>query len=231
MNNLDLRSKALNNIPEKKLKEFIHRINESTPDIKEKNIKIIAVNRYAESNIPIDYWTKIMGRDWAGDNNLLNYYNEYIKDIRQSFIDGKSVCLASSHGRGKSLALSCILKKASSAGYTALYTTLSDIVAIMTQATNEEKFVAKRELCLVDFLFIDEVDNRFFSQSELSSELFARSFELIIRTRLQNKLPVLLATNSPNVKQSFSSFFKESLDSIMNNIPILPVSGTDFRKK
>lgn len=231
MNSLDSRSKALNNIPDKKIKEFLFKIENSTSDIKEKNLKSIAVNRYAESNIPIDYWTKKMERDWEGDPKLLDFYNEYTKDIRNSFIEGKSICLASQHGRGKSLTLSCILKKASAAGYTALYTTLSDIVAIMTQASNEEKFIAKRELSIVDFLFIDEVDNRFFSQSELSSELFARAFEIIIRTRLQNKLPVLLATNSPNVKQSFSSFFKESLDSIMNNIPILSVSGTDFRKK
>lgn len=132
---------------------------------------------------------------------------------------------------GKSLTLSCVLKKAAASGYTALYTTLSDIVSVMTQASNEDKFQAKRELTLVDFLFIDEVDNRFFSQSELSSELFARSFELIIRTRLQNKLPILMATNSPNVKQSFSSFFKESLDSLMNNIEVIPVSGNDFRKQ
>lgn len=93
------RSKILNNIPQKKLDEFLSNIEKSSDDIKTKNLKMIALNRYSDSNIPIEYWTKKMERDWAGDPNLLTFYNSYVEDIKESYISGKSVCLASSHGR------------------------------------------------------------------------------------------------------------------------------------
>jgi hypothetical protein len=83
---------------------------------------------------------------------------------------------------------------------------------------------------MVDFLAIDEADIRFFNQSDNSKDLYGRAFESIIRARLQNKLPILLATNSPNIKENFVSFFKDSLGSLLSNVEIFSVMpGIDFR--
>jgi hypothetical protein len=60
--------------------------------------------------------------------------------------------------------------------------------------------------------------------------MFAKTFESILRARISNKLPTLLATNSPNIKETFSNFFKDSLDSLMSKITEFPVFGNDFRK-
>lgn len=231
MNNLDfLRSKALNNIPQRKFKEIINSINKEE-DFNSKNVKLIAVNRYAESNIPIEYWTLKMEKDFHGDNRLLNKHNEYVMDLKKSYLDGASICFAGSHGLGKTFTISSILKKASNKGFTCLYTTLSDIVNVLTSAGNEEKFLARRELSLVDFLAIDEFDSRFIS-SDNAADLYARTLENVFRTRSQNKLPTLMCTNSPNIIETFNGPLKASIDSLMKGyLKLFPVFGEDYRKK
>jgi DNA replication protein DnaC len=232
MNNPDFsRSKALNNIPQRKFQEIISSINKSEEDFNSKNIKLIAVNRYAESNIPIEYWNLKMEKDFYGDNRLLNKYNEYVLDLKKSYLDGNSICFAGSHGLGKTFTISCILKKASNKGFTCLYTTLSDIVNVLTSASNEDKFLARRELSLVDFLAIDEFDSRFIS-SDNAADLYARTLENVFRTRSQNKLPTLMCTNSPNIIETFNGPLKASIDSLMKGyLKLFPVFGEDYRKK
>lgn len=124
-----------------------------------------------------------------------------------------------------------ILKKFVNKGYSALYTTLSDIVSVLTQADNEEKFLARRELCMVDCLVIDEFDPRFIA-TENAADLYARTLETVFRTRSQNKLPTIMCTNSPNVIESFSGSLKASINSLMSGyLKVVPIIGEDFRKK
>jgi DNA replication protein DnaC len=128
------------------------------------------------------------------------------------------------------MAVTCILKKASHKGFSCLYTNLSDIVTVMTSASGEDKFNARRELNLVDFLVIDEFDSRFMP-SENAADLYARSLESVFRSRSQNKLPTLMCTNSPNVVESFHGPLKASVDSLMQGyLKVFPVFGTDYRK-
>lgn len=129
------------------------------------------------------------------------------------------------------MAVSCILKKATQKGFSGLYTTLSDIVNALTSAPNEDKFLARRELAMVDFLVIDEFDSRFMP-SDNAADLYARSLESVFRTRSQNKLPTLMCTNSPNVIESLNGPLKASIDSLMKGyIKVFPVLGNDERKK
>jgi DNA replication protein DnaC len=225
------RSRALNNIPAKKLQDKLTTVQDSTdtPDVK--NVKLIAYNRYGESNIPLEYWDLKMEKDFVGDPRLKEKYDEYVADIKQSYITGSSICLAGMHGVGKTMAVTCILKKACQKGYSCLYTNLSDIVSVMTQAGGEDKFLARRELVLVDFLVIDEFDPRFMA-TENAADLYARTLEGVFRTRSSNKQPTLMCTNSPNVVESFSGSLRASIDSLMKGYTkIFPVLGEDIRKK
>lgn len=232
MESLELqRSKSLNNIPQKKLEYFLRKIESSSDDPKSKYIKSIAINRYAESNIPIEYWTLKMESDFQGDPRLLAKYNEYIKDIKESYLNGTSICFAGNNGLGKTLTQCSILKKVVEKGYSALYSTLSDIVSVLTQSQNDEKFIARKELTLVDFLVIDEFDSRFFA-SENAADLYAKTLETIFRTRSQNKLPTLMSTNSPNIVESLHGGLKQSIESLFKGyITMFPVMGQDFRKR
>lgn len=225
------RSRALNNIPTKKLQEELDAINGGTDSPEVKRVKLIATNRYAESNIPLEYWKLKMEKDFIGDTRLMQKYEDYVSDIKQSYITGSSICLAGSHGVGKTMTVTCILKKACQKGYSCLYTTLSDIVAVLTQAGGEDKFLARRELVLVDFLVIDEFDPRFMA-SENAADLYARSLEGIFRARSSNKQPTLMCTNSPNVVESFHGSLKASIDSLMKGYTkVFPVLGEDIRKR
>lgn len=232
MDTLDFsRCRALNNVPKKKLLNTLAAIEASADDLQTKSIKLTAINRYAESNIPMEYWTLKMEKDFIGDPRLLTKYNEYTNDLKSSYINGVSFCLAGSHGLGKTMTMTCILKKACQKGYSCLYTTLSDIVTALTAASGEDKFLARRELALVDFLVIDEFDSRFMP-SENAADLYARSLESVFRTRASNKQPTLMCTNSPNVVESFHGPLKSSIDSLMKGyVKMFPVMGKDIRKE
>jgi DNA replication protein DnaC len=232
MSSLDfVRSKALNSIPEKKVQDQLVFIEKNESDLQIRSLKLVATNRYAESNIPIEYWSLKMEKDFQGDPRLMAKYTEYIADLKKSYTNGYSICFAGGHGLGKTMTVNCILKKACQKGFTCLYTTLSDIVAVLTQASSEEKFIARRELMLVDFLVIDEFDSRFMP-SENAADLYARTLENIFRTRSQNKLPTLMCTNSPNIVETFNGPLKQSIDSLMKGyLKVFPVLGEDFRKK
>lgn len=232
MDNQDFsRSRALNNIPSKKLSAAIIAVEEGQDTLEIKAVKLTAINRYAESNIPIEYWGLKMDRDFIGDPRLRERYEQYVEDLKVSYVNGTSVCFAGGHGLGKTMTATCILKKACQKGYFCLYTNLSDIVSVLTSGSGEDKFLARRELVLVDFLVIDEFDSRFMP-SENAADLYARSLESVFRTRSQNKLPTLMCTNSPNVVESFSGQLKASISSLMSGyLKVFPVFGEDVRKK
>jgi DNA replication protein DnaC len=213
-----VRSSALNNIPKKKLFDRINNALSKCEVCAAKStefystsdnlcprceIVVIACNRFYEANIPIEYWSLKMERDFKGAQILMTKYNEITENLQQTYASGKSMFFAGSHGVGKSMVLTSILKKAASKGFTSLYTTLSDAVGVMTQADHEQRYLSRRELAMVDYLVVDEVDPRFMA-SENAADLYARTFEGIFRTRSQNKMPTYLATNSPNVLESFT---------------------------
>jgi DNA replication protein DnaC len=232
MNSPDFsRSRALNNIPSKKLAEVLANIENSNDTLEIKSVKLTAINRYAESNIPIEYWTLKMEKDFIGDPNLKAKYDEYVADLKASYLKGTSICFAGNHGLGKTMTAACILKKACQKGFTCLYTSLSEIVSVLINGPSEDKFLARQELVRVDFLVIDEFDPRFMG-SENAADLYARSLESVFRIRSQNKLPTIMCTNSPNPVESFSGSLKASISSLMSGyMKIFPVFGEDIRKK
>jgi hypothetical protein len=105
-----------------------------------------------------------------------------------------------------------------------------DIVNALIESPIEEKFIARRELMMVDFLVIDEMDPRFVANDN-SADLFGRTLEHVFRTRLQNKLPVIMCSNSPNPTETFSGAIKQSIESITSNMKMIVVISKDFRKE
>lgn len=240
-----LRSKALNNIPPDKIYTEMTSVINKCEECSTKKINVsntvdglckrcamatILFNRYSESNIPLEYWHFKMEKDFIGDKRLLDKYNDLINRLKQVFENGTSICFSGQHGVGKSSIVTCLLKKAVQKGYSTLYSTFDDIITTLTQAPNEEKFLAKKELSMIAFLAIDEIDSRFIS-SENMADLYARQLEHILRTRRQNKLPTFLCTNSPNLLENFNGALKQSISSISTGyIEPFIVLGSDFRK-
>jgi DNA replication protein DnaC len=187
-----------------------------------------AFQRYWQSNIPVDYWFRDMN-EFKGDKSLVKRYQEIVKDIEKTYTEGVRVCFAGKHGSGKSMVCSCILKRVVEQGkYTALYVNLTDIINVMT-SPNGDRDESRRLLLETDFLVIDEVDQRFMG-TENAADLFGRILEPVIRTRIQNRMPVFFCTNSPNVTDSFTGSLKASFSSLMHMVQLHAIMpGKDFR--
>lgn len=240
--NFQASSKVITTIPQKKFQESIKKrisscqtcnqktINDKLDGICKKcSIDIKVYNRFFDSNIPVEYWNSDFD-DSKTNKIIFDHYSEYVKDLETTFSEGKSFCYAGPNGVGKTFAASAILKKASIKGYSCLYINLYDIIGFLTQAPNEIKYNARHELNSVDFLVIDEFDSRFMN-SEASSDLFGKIFEIIFRTRVQNKLPNILITNSPNIVEQFHGPLKLSIGSLISGyVEIIPIFGKDLRK-
>jgi DNA replication protein DnaC len=191
---------------------------------------VSAMQRYYKANIPVDYWLRDMA-GFEGDKSLVKVFQDFTKDLKKSYSGGKSICLIGKHGSGKSMTISCILKNiVENNRYTALYTNMTDIIHAMVNPDYITKDEARRKYTEIDFLAIDEVDHRLMG-TDNAADFFGRVLEPIVRCRIQNKLPVLMCTNS-DVSESFTGPLKQSFDSLMALIPkhtLLP--GKDYRKK
>lgn len=190
---------------------------------------VIAYNRYAASNIPVEYWDLDM-KDFRGSPVLKKEYDDYAGALQPAYQNGSVICFAGTHGVGKTMTTTCLLKKACQRNYVCLYTTLNDIVSALIDSPVEEKFFARQELTKVDFLAIDELDSRFIG-TENAADLFGKMLEHIFRTRTQNKMPIIICTNSPNPLEAFTGTIKQSLDSIMSKMKVIPIIDKDFRKE
>lgn len=190
-------------------------------------VKIETIHRYADANIPVDYWERDMF-DFKGDKALYKSYNNITSDINKSYDEGVGIVFAGKHGTGKTLTSSCILKRAVEKGYSALYTTLESVVSLMACSDVEGKYASRQVLMSIDFLVLDEFDPRFMGSAN-AADLYGRILEPTLRHRIQNNLPVIMCTNSPKVTDSFSGPLHESISSLMKLVKIIPVLGQDFR--
>jgi DNA replication protein DnaC len=187
-----------------------------------------AFTRYYEANIPVDYWWREM-TNWSGPDVLNRVYLEVTKDIKESYKKGERAFFAGKHGIGKTMVSCCILKRAVEKQYSALYINLTDIIHIMLNSSHEIKSQARDILLSTDFLVIDELDARFMG-TENAADLFGRILEPIMRTRIQNRMPLFFCTNSVKVEESFSGPLRASIESLMKVVKLVPViGGQDMR--
>ena len=182
-----------------------------------------AFTRYYDANIPVDYWWRDM-HDFIGPSILKKQYTDITSNIKESFKSGKKACFAGSHGVGKSYTCACILKRVVEKQYSALYVNLVDIIHVMLNSPSDIKCQAKENLLNVDFLVIDEFDTRFMG-SENAADLFGRILEPVMRTRIQNRMPLLFCTNSIKVEGSFSGPLQASIESLMKMVSFVPIIG------
>ena len=181
------------------------------------------------SNIPIGYWLLHM-KDFQGAPKLKEIVDEYIQNIKQKYMEGKSICLAGSQGTGKTMSAICILKAALKADFTVWYTTASDMLNEMTNSKTSHDL--RSILKDVDFLVIDELDSRFFT-SDSAKELFSGIYESIFRYRAHNTMPTIMCSNeTEGILNVFYGAGVQSIESLnCQYLTMYPVIGQDFRKR
>lgn len=185
-------------------------------------------HKYYEANIPVDFWQKEM-QDFKGSQTLVKKYNIVTEDIKKSYINGARFCFAGSHGIGKSFTVSCILKRVVEKDFTALYVNLTDIINALVSTNENTKQIARKLLLEIDFLVIDEFDPRFIG-SEKAGDLFGRTIEPVLRTRISNQLPLFICSNSPSLTDGFTGALETSIKSLMNLVKLVPLTGKDYRE-
>ena len=192
------------------------------------SISIVARNRWYDANIPISFWDIGMS-EFKGPSELLKAYEHIVGNIGSFYDDGVNVCFAGTHGIGKTLTSTNILKFACLKNYSCCYTTFADMISALISSPFDEQYNAKKQLVMSDFLVVDEVDPRHIGKG-LAEDLYGRALDNIFRTRSQNKIPSIIITNSPNVIETFSGAIKESLGSLMSKMKVISVRGEDYRK-
>lgn len=187
------------------------------------------IDMLSDSNIPCIYWN-LKYSEFSGAITIKTATQNYAKSIRKNYANGLCIAYAGTPGTGKTFSACTILKTALATGYSAYYTTLTDMAHYLTDFSYRDKFYHK--ISRVDVLCIDEVDSRHFAESDASSGFFGRFFERIIRYRIQNKLPIIISTNNAKLEDAFSGQFKKIVESLASaNTIIVPSLGLDYRLK
>jgi DNA replication protein DnaC len=187
------------------------------------------IDSMADANIPEAYWM-LSYKNFAGSDHIKKSTEAYVEHIDDMYRGGQSICYAGSPGTGKTMSACTILKAALKSGYTSYYTSLSDIASYLADHTYKTTFYHK--LINVDFLCIDEVDSRHFADTESSENFFGRSFERVFRYRVQNRLPILFATNHSSLNEAFTGQFKKIFESISSqSVKTIVSLGVDHRIK
>lgn len=183
------------------------------------------IGQMAATGIPVDYWRRKM-EDFYGEEKFKKFVMTYIDNLDTEFCNGITLFLVGERGRGKTMAACSILKQALLSGYSAYYTSLSDLVTNIIGIDSALRIRVRG----YDFIVIDEVDQRFFP-TEASMELYGNQLENVLRGRMQNKLPTILCSNSADVNQIFGGEFRKSLKSLGSQfIKIVPAGGKDARE-
>jgi DNA replication protein DnaC len=187
------------------------------------------IDKMVDSNIPVGYWFLTM-KEFDGAPKLREIIDQYISSIHENYMDGKSICLAGTQGTGKTMSSICILKQALKQGFSAYYTTASDILNTITDS--KRSYSMREKLQETDFIVIDELDSRFFI-SDSVKELFSGIYENIFRFRSHNTLPTIICTNETDgILNIFYGAAIQSINSLNHQyLKVYPVVGQDFRKK
>ena len=222
-----MQCQALRNIPRLKLDLALAEL-EYEEDIKLRSVKKKALHRYFEANIPVKYWNLEMRRDFTGDKALLQYYEKLTEDLSGIYKRGVAVCFAGNFGIGKTMLVTNVLKRALEKGYCGLFVNLNDIISAQKSS---EQFHARQELLRTDFLVVDEFDPRHMAVTQASTDFYGRVLEDVLRNRTQNRLPILMCTNSPNPNLSFEGALQQSISSLFNYVDLVPSLGEDYRPK
>lgn len=186
------------------------------------------IDKMASANIPVVYWLLPMSQ-FNGSAEVKEATFSYVAKLSENYAAGKGVVFAGSYGVGKTYALCSILKSALVLGYSAYYTSISDMSFYISSKDKGDYW----RLCMrSDFLVFDEMDSRHVSRTEASASFFGSSAEKIIRERVQNKLPTLFATNHNSIAPVFTGQHEKAIMSLIAPCTTtIQALGRDYRKK
>ena len=152
----------------------------------------IAVEAY-ESCIPQDFW-------WINDDDIdhnkdifENTVKVYVKNINKALNGGYGLLFIGDNGVGKTYFISYVLMEAIKKGRSTYFTTMPDLDYNIKRGFKDQAIERRLRLMLTsDFLAIDELGKE---RSKSNNDYMDSQIERIIKGRLDDNQPMLLATN------------------------------------
>ena len=191
--------------------------------------RVESINAWSTAGIPVSYWDYSL-QTFAGDLDFKRRVESMANNIDKLYTIGKSFAFIGVHGVGKTFGACEVLKAALTKNYTVRYTTMNEIVDMVT--AKEDRYEFKQGLLLADFIVLDEFDSRYIPTTDRGKEMFGTNLEYIIRTRLQNKLPIIFCTNNTSgLSDVFDGAFEMTFSSLFSKSNIIDIvaGGGDLR--
>lgn len=167
--------------------------------------------------------------DYVGDQaakaEVVNYLNHQ-KDLVRN---GVGIIFTGTYGTGKTLLLTCLLKRLVWEGYSCYFTTFVNLVNMISGSwdSKEDKAEYRRKVAAAKVLVIDDVGKEFMKNG-IKSPFHAAIFDSIIRERVQNAQPTFITMNL-NAEQ-FAATYGESVISLVHEKSIVrEVTGVSYR--
>jgi DNA replication protein DnaC len=181
-----------------------------------------------ESCIPIGFWnvkeSDVMQNKIEWNSMILPYCNQ----LSVARKNGYSLYLEGDNGVGKTMAMSFVLKESIRQGFSSYYTTALDLDADLKRGfANAPVGERMNELFSYDFFALDELSGE---QTKSGDGWMRAQVERLLKHRLDNCLPTLVATNAGPRK--ITAAYGASVRSIFSGkYQHVILSGGDFRVK
>jgi DNA replication protein DnaC len=136
----------------------------------------------------------------------------YSKKLKVARKNGYGLYLEGDNGVGKTMFMSYVLVEAVRYGYSAYYSTTSDLEHTMQQGFSDRAIAERMEEMLwSDFFGLDELGGE---QVKAGSTWAKMQVERVLKFRLDNRLPTVVATNSSTRK--ILNCYGPSVSSVLN---------------
>ena len=151
---------------------------------------------------------------------------KYIGRLDEAYKRGIGLYLYGGTGLGKSFLEAVIIKSALRKGYSALCTTLSQIITMFGDSFYDKvaRDEYQSEVLQVQFLAIDDIDKTFISEK---STYALAAFDQVVRTRSNELLPTIISSNKPREElfTQDNTFYASSISLLSEHLLDVMFSG------
>jgi DNA replication protein DnaC len=190
------------------------------------NVSISAV----EASIPQNFFHVHTKYVRMNENAFNGTVAPYVAKLRKARLKGYSIVFTGDNGVGKTMQTCYILLEAIKKGFTAYYTTLPQLDHDIKLGWRNKAIEERLEWLLTsDFLAIDELGKEKYKAPAGSSDYINTQIERILKSRCDNCMPVILATNL-TVNEMGEVYGQSVKSMISGRFHVCSLKPGDYRK-
>ena len=180
-----------------------------------------------DSHLPRLYWNKKVC-DFEGDKKAVDIVHEYMTNLESNLSKGLGLYLQGTHGIGKTLLASYILKQGLKIGKQSKFYYYTDMLNVFSDSwkDDEAKQEIETDIMQSDLLVIDDLGKEIIGKSNFS----ITSLDSVLRKRVGNLKSIILTSNLDklDVKDVYG---KAIIDLFNESLKEVHVIGDSYRGK